>query len=76
LKKAGLERGYNIKDSTLINKTIDRFNMLLNNEHSPVISNFLHLLSYKDGGDMPSFDEYSQNWDQERSEKAHLEKYV
>tara|TARA_B110000285_G_C15067790_1_gene586157 strand:+ start:574 stop:726 length:153 start_codon:yes stop_codon:yes gene_type:complete len=50
--------------------------MLLNNEHSPIISNFLNLLSYKDGGDMPSFEEYSQNWDQERSEKAHLEKYV
>jgi hypothetical protein len=46
LKQAGLERGYDLKDPALISQTIDRFDMLLNDEHSPIISNFLHLLNY------------------------------
>jgi len=76
LKQVGLERGYDIKDPALISETIDRFDMLLKDERSPIISNFLHLLNYQDGGDMPSYDEFAQNWDQERSEGAHLAKYL
>jgi hypothetical protein len=76
LKEAGLERGYDLKDPALISQTMDRFDMLLNDENSPIISNFLHLLNYQDGGDMPSYDEYAQNWDQTRSEAAHLAKYL
>jgi len=76
LKEAGLERGYDLKDPALISQTMDRFDMLLNDEHSPIISNFLHLLNYQDGGDMPSYDEYAQNWDQKRSEAVHLAKYL
>ena len=55
LKQAGLERGYDIKDPNLINQTIDRFEVLLNDERSPIISNFLHLLGYQNGKDLPSY---------------------
>ena len=76
LKQAGVERGYDIKDPALISQTMDRFEMLLKDERSPVISNFLHLLNYQDGGDMPSYDDYAQDWDQERSEGAYLSRYL
>jgi hypothetical protein len=56
LEQARLQSGYEIKDPALINQTIDRFDMLLKDAQSPVISNFLHLLTYNDGSEMPSYD--------------------
>lgn len=50
--------------------------MLLKDAQSPVISNFLHLLTYNDGSEMPSYDQYCKTWDPEQAESAHLEKYL
>jgi len=64
-----------VKNPKLINSSIDRFDFLLNDERSPLISNFLYLLDYSDGRDMPSFKEFAKG--QKENKYDHLmDKYL
>lgn len=54
------EFGYQVKNPQVINRTIERFNFLLKEKESPLISNFMSLLDYRDGRDMEGFDEFSK----------------
>jgi hypothetical protein len=50
---------YRVTDPKLINQTMDRFDFLLNDQDSPVLSNFLHMVDYNDGSDLPSLETVS-----------------
>ena len=45
--------GFLIADEFSLNQTIDRYEMLLSNKRSPIVSNFVNLMDYHDGRDMP-----------------------
>lgn len=47
-----------MKDPTLINETMERYEYLLYDSSSPIISNFLHLLEYNDGSDFINYTEF------------------
>jgi hypothetical protein len=47
-----------MRDPTLINDTIERYDYLLNDSSSPILSNFLHLLEYNDGSDIINYNEF------------------
>lgn len=46
LDRIKLEKGYKLEDDVDIDHVLDEFNSLLSDSHSPVISNFLHLMNY------------------------------
>lgn len=48
-----------LADPHAINETISRYDYLLHDSKGPVLSNFLHLLDYKDGCDL-SQDEFTE----------------
>lgn len=50
-----------VADPSLINETIERYDYLLTNDQSPVISNFDHLLDYNDGSDIMPFTEFRES---------------
>ena len=50
--------GYSVSDPKLINQTIDRYELLLNDKRSPIISNFMHLLDYQNGAGFESFESF------------------
>jgi len=66
-----------VSDPKKINQTIDRFEYLLIDQTSPIISNLTHMLDYYDGRDLPPFEEiYSDTSDQSSKMKDRLSKFV
>lgn len=55
---AYLNSNSKVADPTMINETIERYDYLLSQDNSPVLSNFDHLLDYIDGSDMIPFTEF------------------
>jgi len=51
---------YELRDPTQIGKAIQRYEFLLNQSDSPVLSNFVHMLSHKSGFDMPNYEDLAQ----------------
>ena len=45
--------GYLIADENSLNQTIDRYELLLSDKRSPIVSNFMNILDYHDGRDLP-----------------------
>jgi hypothetical protein len=64
-----------VQHPQLINQTIDRYNFMLNDQESPLISNFLNLLDYHDGRNMPSYEEF-RNGQKDKKYEHLLDKYV
>lgn len=54
LDRRRLEEGYFLDDEANISSTIDEFSNLLHDQKSPIISNFIHLMNYKNGTNMVS----------------------
>ena len=45
--------GYLIEDDVSLNAIVDRYEKLLSDMNSPIVSNFMNLMDYHDGRDMP-----------------------
>jgi len=77
LEQLRLDKGYSITDPQLINQTIDRFDMLLNDvSNSPILSTYTSLLEYQNGEDMVSYQAFSKNYDETERKHQHLNKYL
>lgn len=50
-----------VSDPSIINETIERYEYLLSQDQSPILSNFDHLLDYTDGSDIMPFTEFRDN---------------
>ena len=57
---AYLNSNSKVADPSLINETIERYDYLLTQEQSPILSNFTHLLDYSDGSDMMPFEQFRE----------------
>lgn len=58
LDRRRLESGYSLAEDVDIGTVLNEFDSLLSDGHSPVISNFLHLMNYQNGEDIMPFEEF------------------
>jgi len=75
-EKERLQAGYLVKDPSKINQTISRYEYLLEDASSPLLSNFTGLLDYRDGSDMPSMEELENKGNVNASIDGLMKKHV
>ena len=61
LDKRRLENGYQLLDSASVASTLEEFEGLLHDHKSPIVSNFTHLMNYRNGHDFMSFEDFARN---------------
>lgn len=77
LEQLRLDKGYSIKDPQLINQTIDRFDVLLNDvANSPILSTYVSLLDYQNGEDMVDYKTFAKNYNESDRKHQYLNKYI
>lgn len=47
-----INQGYSVDDEVNLNEKIDEYHTLLNDDKSPIISNFIHAMDYKNGANI------------------------